>query len=384
MQIIKIRSRRTPNVRSTSTTQGKIAVAIALAALQMPVKAIEFSVGEVEGRFDSTFSVGASWRVQDQQSDLVAVANGGTGSTKTTDDGNQNFKKGETFSKVVKGVHDLLMSYENFGVFARGKYWYDFELKDEGVQHGHGANGYQAGRGLNDDNFSDFAKFSGVELLDAFVYGEFDLGRVSADVRLGRQVISWGESTFIQGGVNTINPIDVSAFRRPGAEIKEGLLPVNMVYTNLGLTDTVSLEAFYQLEWAKTEVDGCGTYFSTNDFVPEGCNFVTVGPVDDQTSLAAGLYSVRTDDNEPDDEGQFGFAVRWYAEELNETEFGFYHINYHSRLPIASLVRATNPAPNILIPGSTGNPQYLVEYPEDIRLYGMSFSTNVGSISLAG
>lgn len=383
MQIIRTRRRYHARMKSTDKMQGTALAAMAVSLLHTPVQALEFSVGAVEGRFDSTFSVGASWRVQDQKSDLIAQANGGTGSTKTTDDGNQNFKKGETFSKTFKGVHDLQLSYENVGVFTRGKYWYDFELKDETVHHGHGANGYQPGTGLNDDGFSDFAKFSGAEILDAFVYGRFDLGDVATDLRLGRQVLSWGESTFIQGGINSVNPLDVSAFRRPGAEVKEGLLPVNMAYGSFALTDTVSLETFYLLEWTKTEVDGCGTYFSTNDFVPVGCPFVTVGPVNDQTALAAGLYASRADDIEPDD-GQYGVAVRWYAEALNETEFGFYHINYHSRLPIASAVRATNTAPNILIPGSAGNPQYLAEYPEDIRLYGVSFSTTVGSTSLAG
>ena len=49
-------------------------------------------------------------------------------------------------------------------------------------------------------------------------------------MRAGKQVVNWGESTFIGGGINSINPIDVSAFRRPGAEIKEGLIPVNMLF----------------------------------------------------------------------------------------------------------------------------------------------------------
>src|SRR3546814_7982622 len=47
------------------------------------------------------------------------------------DDGRLNFKKGETFSKIFKGLHDLELKYGDTGVFVRGKYWYDFELKDE-------------------------------------------------------------------------------------------------------------------------------------------------------------------------------------------------------------------------------------------------------------
>ena len=83
--------------------------------------------------------------------------------------------------------------------------------------------------------------------------------------------MSWGESTFIGGGINSINPIDVSAFRRPGAEIKEGLIPVNMFYVSQSLTDNLSAEAFYQLEWDQTVTDNCGTFFSQPDVVSDGC-----------------------------------------------------------------------------------------------------------------
>ena len=40
-------------------------------------------------------------------------------------------------------------------------------------------------------------------------------------IRFGKQVLSWGESLFIQGGNSVINPIDVSAIRAPGAELKK-------------------------------------------------------------------------------------------------------------------------------------------------------------------
>jgi hypothetical protein len=91
-------------------------------------------------------------------------------------------------------------------------------------------------------------------------------------VRLGKQVVSWGESTFIGGGINSINPIDVSAFRRPGAEIKEGLIPVNMFYVSQSLTDNLSAEGFYQMEWDQTVVDNCGTFFSQPDVIADGCD----------------------------------------------------------------------------------------------------------------
>src|SRR5690606_384271 len=91
-------------------------------------------------------------------------------------------------------------------------------------------------------------------------------------VRLGRQVVNWGESTFLQGGINAINPVDVPAFRRPGAEVREGLLPVDLFYLSRSLSDNVTVELFYQLRWEATVLENCGTFFSTADVTARGCD----------------------------------------------------------------------------------------------------------------
>jgi hypothetical protein len=79
-----------------------------------------------------------------------------------------------------------------------------------------------------------------VRLLDAFAYFRFDLGSRPAEIRLGSQVVSWGESTFIQGGINAVNHFDVSALRAPGAELKEGFMPQEMAFVSLGIRITAS------------------------------------------------------------------------------------------------------------------------------------------------
>ncbi|MGH8486745.1 MAG: DUF1302 domain-containing protein, partial [Pseudomonas sp.] len=97
--------------------------------------AIDFQLGEIEGQFDSSLSIGSSWAVRGPDPKFINAANTlglrGESATRTADDNRQNFKKGETFSKIFKGVHDLELKYGDSGVFVRGKYWYDFELKDE-------------------------------------------------------------------------------------------------------------------------------------------------------------------------------------------------------------------------------------------------------------
>lgn len=359
-----------------------LGVSLALAATS--AQAVTFNIGEIEGRFDTSLSIGASWAMDSPDRAFIGTRNGGTASTQNSDDGRLNFKKGETFSKIFKGVHDLELKYGDTGVFVRGKYWYDFELKDEG-------------RLLEDidDNHRDMAaKSSGFELLDAFVYHNYTINDLPGTVRAGRQVVSWGESTFIQNGINSINPVDVSALRRPGSEVKEALIPVNMLYFNQGLTDSLSFEAFYQLQWEKTVADNCGTFFSS-DVVAKGCdNNMAINGSDfdrdvDGTGIPGGYgYVPRLSDKDPRNSGQFGVALRWMVPELNDTEFGVYAMNYHSRTPTSTwrVGRGAllDPVGGLAGQGGVSTARYYLEYPEDIRLYGLSFSTTVGATAVAG
>lgn len=376
-----------------------LASLIANALFFSTANAADFYFGEDNStalQISSQISFGASWRTEKADPRFIALVNGGTGATPTTDDGNLNFDKGDTFSKIVKGVHDLKLTRDNVGAFVRVKYWYDKELKDESRPHGNYGNQYIPGTPLSDRGFADYAKFSGIALMDAYVFGDLDIADMPVNIRLGRQVISWGESTFIQGGINSVNPIDVSAFRRPGAELKEGLLPVGMLYFNAGLTDNLSIEGFYQYEWEKTQIDGCGTLFSAADFAADGCNAVTVA-LPDRNALAGGFYAKRQADLEPDNRGQFGLAARYIASSLNETEFGVYFLNIHSRLPMINAVRTRT----LSVPGVTSvfipealdptggvlsalNPGYLIGYPEDQKYYGISIATNLGGLALSG
>ncbi|GAA6130550.1 DUF1302 domain-containing protein [Halopseudomonas sabulinigri] len=354
-------------------------LAIGLASFSGSANAISFSLGEVEGQFDSQLSVGASWSMEDADKRFIHNATsvdgepqGGKAVARTSDDGRLNYKKGDAFSKIFRGVHDLELRYGNSGAFVRGKYWYDFETKD----------GSQRFYDINDDGRNPLVQSSGVALLDAFVYHNYFIGNNPGNIRLGRQVVSWGESTFIQNSINSINPIDVAALRRPGAELKEGLLPVEMLYLSQGLTENLSMEAFYQLKWAPYALDNCGTFFGA-DTLAEGCvDRLVVGGMDmPQGEQPAGTYIVRARHNkEASDDGQFGVAFRYFAPELNDSEFGFYAMNYHSRAPIYSNITG----PQVGINGVGGGAGYFFEYPEDIRLYGVSFQTSVSGVSLGG
>lgn len=424
--------------------RARLPLAISLAStLSAPAFALNFNIGEIEAQFDSSLSIGASWSTAKPNQDLIGANNGGRGLSQTSDDSRMNFDRGDAFSQIFKGVHDLELRYGDMGAFLRGKYWYDHEL--ENGDHW---------KEIDNKGRERLAKSSGAALLDAFVYYNYNIADLPGTVRLGKQVVSWGESTFIQGGINSINPADVSALRRPGAELKEAFIPVNMFYVGQSLTDNLSVEAFYQIEWDPTVVENCGTFFSQPDVVAPGCdeNLRVLSPALGALAPYAnaqgfgyevdseGVKVARGADRTAKDDGQWGIAFRYMFEPL-DTEFGAYFMNYHSRLPIFSgqagpgtayaaaqgasqafvtdsitptvsaLVQQTcstmgaacaDPAtlasvqaqvtsqvlgnlPAALTTAATGLASataagagnYFIEYPEDIRLYGLSFSTTL-------
>ncbi len=150
-------------------------------------------------------------------------------------------------------------------------------------------------------------------------------------------------------------------------------------------------------------------------------------PLSGLTNTSITLQRLR-DDN-PSDFSQFGMSVKYFAEWLgNGTELGFYFLNYASKLPYVSVYAAENSCaraegnglgidahsgPELLLtcpdlpvthPTAAGGPlpgvggpeaatsnavpidtvKIQLEYPENIQMYGVSFNTTAGDLSLQG
>ena len=295
----------------------------------VPALSFEFKSGELSGNFDTTLSYGVTWRVQSQDQDIIGLKNGGNAYSVNGDDGDLNYDDGDLISNAVKVTSDLALQYKNFGVFLRGTAFYDFENND----------GDRARTPLSDEALDMVGKDA--ELLDAYASWDFNVAEMPAQIRAGDQVISWGESTFIRNSINAINPSDASKFRLPGAEIKEALIPVGIVSASISPTENLTLEGFYQYKWEETVIDPPGSYWSTNDFAGEGGQKLLLGfgaapDFEDAAAVDTFLAVSRSQTREADDDGQYGLAMRVFAPGLNNTEFGFYYMNYHSRVPVIS------------------------------------------------
>ncbi len=382
-----------------------------LAVLSIPhaAQAFEFKSGEISGSFDTTLSVGALWRMDTRDPTLVGIANGGTARDPNSEDGNLRYDRGDLVATPFKATHDLELKYRNLGAFLRATYFYDptIRAKDD----------------LNPAARDRLGRDA--EILDAFVRGAFDVGGRTLNLRLGKQVVSWGESTFIPNGINVLNPVNVGRLRTPGSELREGLIPTLMAHASQEITDRLAVELVLPAEWKKTKLEPVGSFFSTNDFVAEGGSnaYTGFGRRNDLNGAAgvfplnatAQLIAPRSADRQPADSGQYGFALRYFLPDFNNTELGFYHINYHSRIPYVSGIRGGISAAATIIPGctvldiptfgavlaGTGDAvtatssacaaaagragTYFVDYPQDIKLFGLSFNTALpGGVALQG
>ncbi|MFT6270065.1 MAG: hypothetical protein ACJAVV_002893 [Alphaproteobacteria bacterium] len=436
-----------------------IGVAAIMAATSTSVYAADWNFGDLEVNLDSNFTLATSIRVEDRDFDLIGNSNhpqfdwsgynaatnviypsadvwalSDGGYSANGDLGNLSFDPGKAFSTQFVGLHELDVSYGDYGFFARGFYFYDFELSDSDRDWSNPITGTTVDP-CRDSSASD-ELCSDIRMLDFFAYADFYVGDTPVSIRVGDQVVSWGESTFIQHGINTTNPVDVTRARAPGSELKEVFIPVGMVYVSAGVTDTISIEGYYQYEYERSLLPVAGSYFAGNDFAGEGGSFnnVQLGftgnpDIDADTllsqlnglgsALASGVISpelagqaylayptkvtVRAKSDaahdEASDSGQYGLKLSWFAADLNETEFGFYHINYHSQRPLVSGITSDFTQAGIgrdlaMLASTTITRDNLQDlnafsesrfaYPEDIKLYGVSFNTTVGETALAG
>ena len=348
----------------TTPRISSLALAVAGVMAIQNAQALSFNpTDEVTIDWDTTLSYGAGWRIQKQHKDLISDSN--------EDDGNRSFDKGSMINNRFSVLTEADIQYQNYGAFFRGSAFYDdayYGKNDNdsaGTYNGAGAH----------NRFSDGVKDahgSKTRLLDAFVYGNFDIADRNLSLRVGQQVVSWGTSLYIPGMSTAQGPADASKSTIPGVEVKDIYLPVGQVLAQFDLTNNLAVSAYSQWEWKKTEVNESGSYFSYTDMLDEA------GETIYNDALPPTMSIVRAKDVHAKDSGQWGIAFEYYAEGLgNGTDLGLYYMNYHEKAPIVNVDMAA-------LDFATGLVPYNLHYAEDIQLLGTSFSTSIGNTNVGG
>jgi hypothetical protein len=387
--------------------QRRLAVLLMLCAATSAARAgIRFDLGPVDGNIDTLITAGVSVRVQDRDPGLISQGNGGRGLSSNIDDGNLNYDKGDIAYAPVAVNQDLTLRWQNFGFFASGLYFHD--PVNTGFRE-------DALAGRRRDARTEQVIGEDIKLLDAYAFYNGELFEFPFSFRVGKQVISWGESSFIQFGLNAVNTYDQTKLRFPGAELKNVFEPEPLAYLQVELSDNIGLETFYKLGHREIIIDPQGSLYGQVDGLSIGGNFLALESVFyEQNELPDGYKIFRRPDVKARDGGQYGVALSYIAPWLDSTEFGLYLMNVHSGLPVTSgfsLSAEDFAQLNQLVPGTgiqdpsgligvlaiagildpanvnpisaqnvrdahDGLGGYRLEYLEDIRIYGLSFNTS--------
>lgn len=347
----------------TNSITISFALIVAL-SLSLSIKAEAYEWESADQRltvdWDNEISYGAIWRTQDTDERMGARGDFSELQLRgqiNKNDGNQNFNKGLAASVFAWTSEIDLVFDQDYGAFVRGVAFYD-EVIMRDFHDGGAVDQFENG-GCGNRFCPETEQEAGskAEFLDAYVWGNFFVGETPLTLRLGHQVVQWGEALFLQDGVNQINPVSLSTLRRPSAELREALIPLPMIFAQTELGTNLSVEAFYLFDWEASEGDAVGTFLSTHDaFVGEGARAIltdlegsaleTVARayngfaygVDNTSPAATRLKTDRIDDREPGSTGQYGVAFRYFAEQLNSTEFSFYYLKTHAKKQTAGVV----------------------------------------------
>ena len=385
-----------------------LAIASALGAMGA-AQAMEFNTGneDLSVRWDNTVKLNYAHRVNKQSPAII--------NTIGFDDGDRNFNRGPVSERVdVLSEFDLVYK-KSMGFRVSGSGWYDAAYRsldnDSVATSNHIGDGDKPALGLSNFTKRYFKGPSG-ELLDAFVFGSFELSGMPVNVKAGRHTVFWGEAVLnplhsISYGQSSIDIGKQSAV--PGTEAKELFRPRNQISAQLQATPELSFGAQYFFNWEGAHASEAGSYLGAQDYILNG---------GESLALTPGARLLRGNDIKPEKRGDYGFQSRW-APDWADATIGAYYRSTSDVLPQAIIAPSWNitgvfpavpggactaiggtqlPAavvgPNRcffnngqgaasqILQGNMG--RYYAAYADDIKVYGLSLSKNVAGVSVGG
>ncbi len=384
-------------------------------ALPTAVSAFEIPTGndDLVLRWDNTFRLNIAQRVQGQDVAILRAVN--------NDDGDRNFNRGRTFSRLdVLSEFDIVWR-KQLGFRVSGAGWSDpayDRLNNSSVAT---SNVLVNGRPVVGElpNYSKrYAEGVSGEWLDVFGFASIDAGGIPINMKLGQTTVYWGESLLGNGAVHGVsysqNPLDQwKAAATPGAEAKELFRPRVGFNIQSQVTQDLSLAAQYFFNWQRfsnqaVRYPEAATYLSISDALNWGGQSLIIGA----NPLAPGqfLRAWRGTDIEPDEnKGNYGLAARWSPDWADATIGAYYRRTYDDQpqimltpgisttvpaatcsaiggipLPPTGAVciinrNATTPT-DLVTYGKAG--LYNTAYGTDIDIFGVSLSKNIAGVSV--
>jgi hypothetical protein len=375
-----------------------------LAAISSQAVAFQFDTGDDWNiRWDNTVKANVMSRVNKADEDVVnpAFSQPPTAAA-ISDDGDfsVNRKKGGIVSSRIDVVSELDVIWrQNWGFRVSGAGWYDaaYENNDnpkKGSLPGQPNSVYNSTWGqysVEPGKYTDYAKrmhYAGGELLDAFVFGNWNMGETTMGVRAGRHTLYWGQSLLATGALTGIAgsmaALDIGKAQSvPGTEAKELFMPNNKVSAILQVTDNLTLNGFYAFEHVVNRYAAPGTFFSPAE-VLDNKSQLAVFIRGTETSPRAGFI------NRPDkynDSGEWGVNIQYFIEPWN-LETSWIYISATDRNASGLYGTGFNPtkvspedAAKAAAADASAIGYYGWAYQSEIDVYGLSLSKQMFDIS---
>lgn len=345
------------------------------------------------------------------------------------DNGNLNYDKGDLVNSAVKVAPRLQLNYGEWGLDLSAIYFYDAANTGFSEFHPNNLpdnNGFQL-RETDRPDITERDVGTDFRLQNAYLSGTLPLpGERQLSVKIGNQVLSLGTTTFLVfNGLNNINPPDANLRFMPTWDVRDIFVRVPLAVLGTNLTQNLAVQGIYQFGWEPVVAPPVGSFYSVNDIVGDGGTYamalfgkaredpLNLMGVAERTPGNSDLLSdsgrtlFRGPDRLPGDGGQYGASFDYFAEWLNNTTFGLTYLNLHSRFPTVNFTAtdkscdhdATNQAELVAAcegfktdANMHGGQEFLpidtssvfLEYPENIRSTGLSFTTSLGEVAWTG
>ena len=302
-------------MRQASPRPCRTALALAAALAAGAAHAVGIDLGESDWslRFDNTVKAGLMARTQNADPALVdsfrllvpGVPASAFPQALNFNAGDDNFRKRGLVSERL----DLLSEFDavyrkDYGLRLSAAAWYDAAYRGK-TDATDPVNGQTPGNEFPEHT----RKLAGrkAELLDAFVFGGFDLGDGrKLNARLGRHALQYGESLFFgdNGIARAQGPIDIlKLLGSPNAQFKEIIRPVPQLSAQLQVTPEVSVGGYVQFRWEADRLPPSGSYFASSNLpwgseqpefvgIPNVGNFV-LGPGGDRKPKNSGQFGLQ-------------------------------------------------------------------------------------------
>ncbi|MEZ5503848.1 MAG: DUF1302 family protein [Halioglobus sp.] len=315
-------------------------------AASMHAQAFKFDTpSDWDIRWDNTVKGNLMMRVQDQDPSVYdpnrAVPRA---AAQLSDDADYSVSQGHMVSERADILSEMDVIWrDKLGFRVSGAGWYDFAY--DGNSNYPSSGSTKSFSSVYDTwgmltvqpgEYNDAAKdlsYRGGELLDAFVFANFEVGDASANVRIGRHTLYWGQSLLsigaIHGFAGSMAALDLAkGLGTPGSEAKELFIPNNKISSTVQFSDKITISAFYALGFEPLRWPAGGTYFSLNEALTQNSECLTAfagdGPATPRTCL-------RSVDYKSNDSGDWGVNLKYYIEPL-DLDVAFIYMNNTDRV----------------------------------------------------